>query len=110
MTEKSNSKNDALAELRKELDRIDDELIETAARRLGVVERIKDVKTREKIPLFNRQREGEVLEGYMLDDHVQILILIPSKFSKSKMIGYIKGKIAIYIARNYLSHRRNFTG
>ena len=57
-----------------------------------------------------RNRECEVLEGHMLPDHVHMLISIPPKFSVSQVIGYIKGKSAIHIARNYLGHRRNFTG
>ena len=55
-------------------------------------------------------KECEVLEGHMMLDHVHMLISIPPKFSVSQVIGYIKGKSAIYIARNYLGRRRNFTG
>ena len=57
-----------------------------------------------------RHRECEVLEGHMLPDHVHMLISIPPKFSVSQVIGYIKGKSAIHIARNYPGHRRNFAG
>lgn len=57
-----------------------------------------------------RHRECEVLEGHMMPDHVHMLISIPPKFSVSQVIGYIKGKSAIHIARNYLGHRKNFTG
>lgn len=57
-----------------------------------------------------RSRESEVLEGHMLVDHVHMLISIPPKYSVAQVIGYIKGKSAIHIARNYLGHRRNFTG
>ena len=57
-----------------------------------------------------RNKECEVLEGHMMPDHVHMLISIPPKFPVSQVIGYIKGKSAIYIARNYLGHRRNFTG
>ena len=57
-----------------------------------------------------RHRECEVLEGHMMPDHVHMLISIPPKFSVSQVIGYIKGKSAIHIARNYLGQRKNFTG
>jgi putative transposase len=54
-------------------------------------------------------RESEVLEGHMLD-HVHMLISIPPKYSVAQVIGFIKGKSAIHIARNYMGHRKNFTG
>ena len=57
-----------------------------------------------------RSRESEVLEGHMMVDHVHMLISIPPKYSVAQVIGYIKGKSAIHIARNYLGHRRNFIG
>ena len=55
-------------------------------------------------------RDCEVLEGHMMPDHVHMLISIPPKYAVSQVIGFIKGKSAIHIARNYLGHRRNFTG
>jgi len=55
-------------------------------------------------------RESEVIEGHMMPDHVHMLISIPPKYSVAQVIGFIKGKSAIHIARNYLGHRRNFTG
>lgn len=57
-----------------------------------------------------RARECEVLEGHMMADHVHMLISIPPKYSVSQVIGFIKGKSAIHVARNYLGRRRNFTG
>ncbi len=57
-----------------------------------------------------RARESEVLEGHLMVDHVHMLISIPPKYSVSQVIGFLKGKSAIQIARNYLGHRRNFTG
>jgi putative transposase len=57
-----------------------------------------------------QNRESEVLEGHMMPDHVHMLISIPPKYSVAQVIGYIKGKSAIHIARNYLGHRKNFTG
>ena len=57
-----------------------------------------------------RQRESHILEGHLQPDHVHMLISIPPKYSVSQVIGYIKGKSAIHIARTYLGQRRNFTG
>jgi putative transposase len=57
-----------------------------------------------------RQRESIVEEGYLRPDHVHMLISIPPKYAVSQVIGYIKGKSAIHIARNYLGRRSNFRG
>ena len=57
-----------------------------------------------------RQRESEIEEGQMMSDHVHILISIPPKYSVSQVVGYIKGKSAIHIARTYMGRQRNFTG
>ena len=56
------------------------------------------------------QRESRILEGHLQPDHVHMLISIPPKYSVSQVIGYIKGKSAIHIARTYLVQRRNFSG
>ena len=57
-----------------------------------------------------RSRECEVIEGNLAVDHVHILISIPPKYSVSQVVGYIKGKTAIHIARNYMGQKKNFTG
>jgi putative transposase len=57
-----------------------------------------------------KQKGSEIIEGKLLIDHVHILIAIPPKYAVSQVIGYIKGKSAIYIARNYVGRRKNFTG
>jgi putative transposase len=57
-----------------------------------------------------RGKESEVLEGHLMPDHVHMLISIPPKYAVAQVIGYIKGKSAIQIARNYMGRRRNFTG
>jgi putative transposase len=57
-----------------------------------------------------RQRESEIEEGQMMSDHVHILISIPPKYSVSQVVGYIKGKSPIHIARTYMGRQRNFTG
>jgi putative transposase len=56
------------------------------------------------------QRECEIIEGHLLPDHVHILISIPPKYAVAQVVGFIKGKSAIHIARTYLGRRKNFTG
>ncbi|TAN65537.1 MAG: IS200/IS605 family transposase [Methylobacter sp.] len=56
------------------------------------------------------QKECRILEGHLVSDHVHILISIPPKYSVSQVVGFIKGKSAIAIARNYMGRRKNFTG
>ena len=46
----------------------------------------------------------------MMADHVHMLIAIPPKYSVAQVVGYIKGKSVISIARTYLGRRRNFVG
>lgn len=57
-----------------------------------------------------RRKECEILEGHLMVDHVHVLIEIPPKHSVSQVVGFIKGKSAIYIARTYGGRKRNFTG
>jgi putative transposase len=57
-----------------------------------------------------RQKESEIEEGHMMADHVHMMIAIPPKFSVAQVIGFIKGKSAIHIARNFGERRRNFVG
>jgi putative transposase len=55
-------------------------------------------------------RESEIIEGRLCVDHVHMLIAIPPKYAVAQVVGYIKGKSAIWIARNYAGRKRNFTG
>ena len=57
-----------------------------------------------------RHKESEILEGRMLLDHVHLLIAIPPKYAVAQVVGYMKGKSALHIARTYLGKERNFTG
>ena len=43
-------------------------------------------------------------------DHVHMLVSIPPKYSVSQVVGYMKGKSAIHIARSLMGKSRNFTG
>ena len=56
------------------------------------------------------QKESDIEEGHLLADHMNLLISVPPKYSVSQVIGFIKGKSAIWIARNYYGRQTNFTG
>jgi putative transposase len=57
-----------------------------------------------------KQKECQVIEGHLLPDHIHMLISIPPKYAISQVIGYLKGKSAIQIARTYMGRKKNFTG
>ncbi len=56
------------------------------------------------------RKESRVEEGHLMPDHVHMMISIPSKYAVSQVVGYIKGKSAIHIARVYGERKRNFVG
>ena len=56
------------------------------------------------------QKGCEILEGHVMPDHIHMLISIPPKYRISEVVGYIKGKSSIYIARHFRGKERNFTG
>ena len=63
-------------------------------------------------PVFRelaRQKESEILEGRLVEDHVHMLISIPPKYAVAQVIGFMKGKSAIWIART-CGRRKNFIG
>ncbi len=57
-----------------------------------------------------RQKESLVLSGHLQPDHVHMLLSIPPKYAVSQVVGYMKGKSAIHIARTYLGQRKNYSG
>ncbi len=57
-----------------------------------------------------RQRESLIEEGHLMPDHVHMMISIPPKYAVSQVVGYIKGKSAIHIARTYSGRKKNFVG
>jgi len=59
---------------------------------------------------LSRQRECEVLEGHLCPDHVHMYMSVPPKYSVAQVVGYIKGKSAIHIARTFGGRARNFVG
>jgi putative transposase len=64
----------------------------------------------EAIREMARRSGSEVLEGHLMSDHVHMLVSIPPKYAVSQVVGYIKGKTAIHIARELFGKKRNFTG
>jgi putative transposase len=57
-----------------------------------------------------KQKECTVIEGHLMPDHVHILLSIPPKYSVAQIVGFIKGKSAIQIARNFQGRKKNFVG
>src|SRR3954454_6054021 len=57
-----------------------------------------------------QQKESRIEEGHLLADHVHMMIAIPPKYAVSQVVGCIKGKSAIHLARVYGERKRNFAG
>ena len=57
-----------------------------------------------------QRQESEIIEGHLMGDHVHMLISIPPKHSVANVMGFMKGKSAIHIARVYAGRRRNYVG
>ena len=57
-----------------------------------------------------QQRECKIEEGHLMPDHVHIPISIPPKYAVSQVVGYIKGKSAIHLARTYGERKQNYVG
>ena len=57
-----------------------------------------------------RHRDSRIEEGHLMADHVHMLISIPPKHAVAQVVGYIKGKSAIHVARVYGERMRNFAG
>ena len=59
---------------------------------------------------LTEQKECRVEEGHLMPDHVHMLLSVPPKYAVSQVVGYIKGKSAIHLARTYGGRRRKFVG
>ena len=57
-----------------------------------------------------RQKDSKIVKGNMVQDHVHMLIQIPPKHAVSEVVGYLKGKSAIAVAREFSGRKRNFNG
>ena len=55
-----------------------------------------------------RQKESEVVEGHLMLDHVHMLISVPPKYAVSQVVGFMKGKSAIHIARTFMGREQEF--
>ena len=56
------------------------------------------------------RKDGRIEQGHLMPDHVHMMILIPPKYAVSQVVGFIKGKSAIHLARTYGERKRNFVG
>ena len=54
------------------------------------------------------QKECKIEEGYLMADHVHMLISIPPKHSVANIVGFLKGKSSIWIAQNIGNKKQNF--
>ena len=71
------------------------------------------VVRRELGAVFRRlaeQKECFIEEGHILPDHVHMLLSVPPKLAVSSVVGYLKGKSAIHVARHFLKKERNYAG
>jgi putative transposase len=57
-----------------------------------------------------QQKESRIEEGHLMSDHVHMLLSIPPKYAVSQVVGFIKGKSAIHLARVYGERKRSFVG
>ena len=55
-------------------------------------------------------KESKIVEGHLMGNHVHMCISIPPKYAVANVVGYLKGKSAIQIARKFGGRQRNFTG
>lgn len=55
-------------------------------------------------------KEVEIVEGQLRPDPVHMCLRRPPKYAVSNVVGDLKGKSAIMIARFFVGKERNFTG
>ena len=55
------------------------------------------------------QKQSKVLERHLMPDHIHLLVSIPPEYPTAPVVGFIKGKSAIQIARTFGGRKRNFT-
>jgi putative transposase len=59
---------------------------------------------------LTEHKECRVEEGHLMVDHVHMLLSVPPKYAVSQVVGYIKGKSAIHLARTFAGRKRNYVG
>lgn len=75
--------------------------------------RLYGVVRRELGEVFHRlaeHKESKIEEGHIMPDHVHMLLQVPPKYALSAVVGYIKGKSAIHVARHFMKRERNYVG
>jgi putative transposase len=68
---------------------------------------------RQLVEIFHElalHKESKIVERHMMGDHVHMCLSIPPKYAVSNVVGYLKGKSAIQIARKFGGRQKNFTG
>ena len=60
--------------------------------------------------LLAKQKEMEILGGHACVDHIHLVASIPPKYSISGVIGFLKGKSAIYLHREFARYYKNYHG
>jgi putative transposase len=59
---------------------------------------------------LTEHKQSRVEEGHLMPDHVHMMLSIPPKYAVSQVVGYMKGKSAIHVARTFGERKRNFVG
>ena len=65
---------------------------------------------KEEFHRLAHQKESRIEEGFLMKDHVHMLLSIPPKYSVAQVVGFLKGKTALYVARRFGNIRKNFVG
>jgi len=64
----------------------------------------------EILHVLAKQKGVIIEEGHLMPDHIHMCISIPPKYAVSNVVGFLKGKSAIAIARKFKGRQRNFSG
>jgi len=56
------------------------------------------------------QKECRMEEGHLMAEHVPMLLSISPQYSVAQVVGFLKGKAALHIARTFMGRRQNDTG
>ncbi len=64
------------------------------------------IELRELFKKLAMQKGCSIEEGHLMPDHVHMLISIPPKYSVAHIIGFLKGKTALFVANKYARKRR----
>ena len=68
------------------------------------------VTNKKGVVIVTNQKGVVIEEGRLMKDHVHMCLSIPPKYAVSNVVGFLKGKSAISIARNFKGRQRNFAG